>query len=185
MRVILTTLFALSASPVLAASGPFFSMNNTNFVVLLAFLLFVGVLFYFKVPGKVGGMLDERAVGIQSELDEARSLREEAQSILADYERKQKEVQGQANQIVANAKEEAKAAAVNAKDELKASITRRLAAAEDQIASAQAAAIKEVKDTAVSVAIAAAQDVIAKGMQAKDAADLIDASIANVGEKLH
>ena len=185
MRVILTTLFALSASPVLAASGPFFSMNNTNFVVLLAFLLFVGVLFYFKVPGKVGGMLDERAVGIQSELDEARSLREEAQSILADYERKQKEVQGQADQIVANAKEEAKAAAVNAKDELKASITRRLAAAEDQIASAQAAAIKEVKDTAVSVAIAAAQDVIAKGMQAKDAADLIDASIANVGEKLH
>ena len=185
MRVILTTLFALSASPVLAASGPFFSMNNTNFVVLFAFLLFVGVLFYFKVPGKVGGMLDERAVGIQSELDEARSLREEAQSILADYERKQKEVQGQANQIVANAKEEAKAAAVNAKDELKASITRRLAAAEDQIASAQAAAIKEVKDTAVSVAIAAAQDVIAKGMQAKDAADLIDASIANVGEKLH
>jgi F-type H+-transporting ATPase subunit b len=185
MRVILTTLFALSASPVLAASGPFFSMNNTNFVVLLAFLLFVGVLFYFKVPGKVGGMLDERAVGIQSELDEARSLREEAQSILADYERKQKEVQGQADQIVANAKEEAKAAAVNAKDELKASITRRLAAAEDQIASAQAAAIKEVKDTAVSVAIAAAKDVIAKGMQAKDAADLIDASIANVGEKLH
>jgi F-type H+-transporting ATPase subunit b len=185
MRVILTTLFALSANPVLAASGPFFSMNNTNFVVLLAFLLFIGLLCYLKVPGKVGGMLDERAVGIQSELDEARSLREEAQSILAEYERKQKEVQGQADQIVANAKEEAKAAAVNAKDELKASIKRRLSAAEDQIASAQAAAVKEVKDTAVSVAIAAAQDVIASGMKAKEAGDLIDASIADVGEKLH
>ena len=185
MRVILTSLFALSASPVMAASGPFLSLNNTNFVVLLAFLLFIAVLVYLKVPGKIGGMLDERAVGIQGELDEARSLREEAQSILAEYERKQKAVQGQADQIVANAKEEAKAAAVQAKDDLKASIKRRLAAAQDQIASAEASAIKEVKDTAVSVAVAAAQDVIAKGMKAKEAGDLIDAAIADVGEKLH
>jgi F-type H+-transporting ATPase subunit b len=60
-----------------------------------------------------------------------------------------------------------------------------LAAAQDQIASAEAGAIKEVKDTAVSVAVAAAQDVIAKGMKAKEAGDLIDAAIADVGEKLH
>ena len=84
------------------------TLSNTNFVVLLAFLLFVGLLIYLKVPGKLNGMLDERAKGIQSELDEARSLREEAQSILAEYERKQKEVQNQADQIVANAKEEEK-----------------------------------------------------------------------------
>jgi F-type H+-transporting ATPase subunit b len=185
MRVILTSLFALSASPALAASGPFFSLNNTTFVVLLAFLMFIAVLFYLKVPGKIGGMLDERAVEIQSDLDEARSLREEAQSILAEYERKQKEVQSKADDIVAHAKAEAKAASVLAKDELKASIKRRLAAAEDQIVSAQAAAVKEVKDTAVSVAIAAAQDVIANGMKAKEAGDLIDAAIADVGEKLH
>ena len=91
MRIILTSLIVLLASPVLAASGPFISLSNTNFVVLLAFLLFVGLLIYLKVPGKLNGMLDERANGIQSELDEARSLREEAQSILAEYERKQKE----------------------------------------------------------------------------------------------
>ena len=185
MRVILTTLFALSASPVLAAPGPFFSMNNTDFVVVLAFILFIGILFYFKVPSIINGHLDERSVGIQSDLDEARSLREEAQSILAEYERKQKEVQSKADDIVAHAKNEAKAAAVLAKEELKASIKRRLVAAEDQIASAQAAAVKEVKDTAVSVAISAAQDVIASGMKAKEAGDLIDAAISDVGSKLH
>ena len=108
MRIILSIIIASLANPVLAASGPFISLSNTNFVVLLAFLLFVGLLIYLKVPGKLNGMLDERAKGIQSELDEARSLREEAQSILAEYERKQKEVQNQADQIVANAKEEAK-----------------------------------------------------------------------------
>ena len=185
MRITLTALLALSASPVFAAPGPFISLNNTNFVVLLAFLLFIGLIVYLKVPGTISRMLDERAKGIQSELDEARSLREEAQSILAEYERKQKEVQTQADQIVANAKEEAKLAAVVAKENLKASIKRRLAAAEDQIASAQSAAVKEVKDAAVSLAIAAAKDVIASEMKASDANNLIDAAIKDAGDKLH
>ena len=130
-------------------------------------------------------MLDERAKGIQSELDEARSLREEAQSILAEYERKQKEVQNQADQIVANAKEEAKIAASVAKENLKASIKRRLASAEDQIISAQTAAIKEVKDTAVTVAVAAAKDVISLGMNTSHANELIEAAIKDANGKFH
>ncbi|MBV1865616.1 MAG: ATP F0F1 synthase subunit B, partial [Rhodobacteraceae bacterium] len=68
---------------------------------------------------------------------------------------------------------------------LKASIARRLAAAEEQIVSAQAAAVKEVRDTAASVAIEAAGDVIAKQMSAKDAGSLVDAAIKDVGDKLH
>ncbi|MDA9230067.1 F0F1 ATP synthase subunit B [Amylibacter sp.] len=185
MRIILSLIIALLGNPVFAASGPFISLSNTNFVVLLAFLLFVGVIVYLKVPGKLNGMLDERAKGIKSELDEARSLREDAQSILADYERKQKEVQKQADQIVANAKEEAKAAALVAKDNLNASIKRRLAAAEEQIVSAQIAAIKEVKDTAVTVAIAAAKDVISIGMNTSHANDLIESAIKDVNGKFH
>jgi F-type H+-transporting ATPase subunit b len=185
MRIILSIIIASLANPVFAASGPFISLSNTNFVVLLAFLLFVGLLIYLKVPGKLNGMLDERAKGIQSELDEARSLREEAQSILAEYERKQKEVQNQADQIVANAKEEAKIAASVAKENLKASIKRRLASAEDQIISAQTAAIKEVKDTAVTVAVAAAKDVISLGMITSHANELIEAAIKDANGKFH
>lgn len=173
------------ASPALAASGPFFSLHNTNFVVLIAFIVFVGVLFYFKVPGMIGGALDTRAAGIKSELDEARALREEAQTLLASYERKQKEVQEQAERIVAHAKSDADAAAEQAKADLQKSIVRRLAAAEDQIASAQAAAVKEVRDQAVTIAVAAANSVIAKQMTAADGNKLIDAAIAEVDAKLH
>lgn len=184
MRV-LTTLFILAASPAFAASGPFFSLRNTDFVVLLAFLLFVGILIYFKVPSQIGKMLDARSAAIKAELDEAKALREEAQSLLASYERKQKEVQEQADRIVAAAREEAQAAAASAKDDIAASITRRMAAAEDQIASAQASAVKEVRDSAVLVAVGAAQDVIAKQMDAKGANALIDDAIATVSAKLH
>jgi len=152
------------ASPALAASGPFVSLGNTDFVVLISFIVFIGVLFYFKVPGMIGGALDNRATGIQSELDE---------------------VQTQADAIVAAAGEDAKLAAEQAKVELEASIARRLAAAQDQIASAEASAVKEVRDQAITIAIAAANEVIAKQMTATEANKLIDAAIDEVNTKLH
>lgn len=181
----LTVLFALAASPALAASGPFFSLANTNFVVTLAFLLFIAVLVFFKVPGHLAGLLDKRAEGIKAELDQAKALREEAQTILASYERKQQEVAEQAERIIAHAKEEAEIAAAQAKQELEASIARRLAAAGDQIASAEANAIKDVRDTAIAVAVAAAGDVIAKQMTAAKGNALIEDAIGQVGDKLH
>ena len=174
-----------TASPALAASGPFFSLHNTNFVVLLAFLVFLALLVFFKVPGMLGSALDNRAEGIKSELEEARALREEAQTLLASYERKQKEVQEQAERIVTNAKADAAAAAEQAKLELEKSIARRLAGAQEQIASAEATAVKEVRDQAVIVAVAAAKEVIAKQMTDTTGASLIDAAIAEVDAKLH
>ena len=174
-----------AASPALAASGPFFSLGNTDFVVTLGFIVFIAVLFYFKVPGMIGGALDNRAEGIKVELDEARALHEEARSLLASYERKQREVQGQADAIVAAAKDDAALAAEQAKADLEKSIARRLAAAQDQIASAEASAVKEVRDQAITVAVSAAKSVLAKQMTAAQANKLIDASIADVGEKLH
>ncbi|MGB0900549.1 F0F1 ATP synthase subunit B [Halocynthiibacter sp.] len=182
----LSVLFALAASPAFAAGDiPFFSLFNTDFVVVIAFLAFVGILLVAKVPGMLGGQLDARAEGIQSELNEARALREEAQTLLASYERKQEEVKEQASRIVAHAKMEAEEAAELAKEELKSSITRRLQAAEDQITSAQEAAVKEVRDRAVSVAVGAASDMIVKNMTAADGNALIDAAISETETRLN
>ena len=185
MKTLLTLTTAVVATPAFAASGPFLSFSNTDFIVLLGFLVFVGVLVYAKVPALLGGLLDKRAEGISAELKEARALHEEAKTILASYERKQREVQELADAIVAQAKVDADAAAAKAKEDLKTSVERRLASAQDQIASAQAAAVRDVRNTAVTVAIGAAQDVIAKQMTATDANKLIDAAIADVADKLH
>ena len=186
MRKLATLIALFVASPAFAAgSDAFVSLRNTNFVVLIAFVLFLAVLAYMKVPGMLTGLLDKRADTIRSELDEARKLRDEAQSVLATDERKQKEVAEQADRIVAHAREEARVAAEQAKKDLKTSIARRIAAAEDQIASAQAAAIKEVRDQAIGIAVGAARDVIAKQMTATDGNKLIDDAIAEVGAKLH
>jgi len=181
----LILLTGVSASPAMAATGPFFSLGNTNFVVLISFLLFIAVLLKFGVPGMLTGMLDKRALQIKADLDEARALREEAKAVLASYERKKKEVQEQADRIVSSAKEEATVAAEQAKSDLANSIARRLAAAEERIASAEAGAVRAVREQAVAIAIAAAGDVLAKQATAETASASIDAAIKQVGAKMH
>ena len=186
MRVLTTSLLAIAATPAFAAGDkPFFSLANTDFVVWIAFIIFVGILLYYKVPSTIGKMLDDRAGSIKADLDEAKAVREEAQSLLASYERKHKEVQEQADRIVTSAKEEATRAAEAAKDEIAKTIERRLASAEEKIANAEASAIKEVRDQAIVIAVGAAEDLIAKDMDAKGANTLIDEAIASVSEKLH
>ncbi len=175
----------LFATPAMAAEGAFLSLHNPEFVVIVGFVLFVGLILYLKVPGLLGRMLDQRAETIRKELDEARALREEAQTVLASYERKQAEVQEQAARIVEHARSEAEEAAARAREDLKESIARRMAAAEEQIASARAGAVKEVRDTAVQVAVAAAREVVASKMSAQAGNKLIDEAIAAVEEKLH
>ena len=185
MRNSLLIIFAFIGGPLFAASGPFFSLKNTDFVVLLSFLLFIAILFYFKVPSLLGGMLDKRSDGIQTEIDEARSLRDEAQSLLASYERKQKEAMEQAERILETAKADAASAAEQAKLDLKESVLRRMAAAEERISTAQAAAKKEVRDAAIKVSIAAASEVISEQLSATEADKLIYTGISEIESKLH
>lgn len=181
----LAVILSLSATPALAASGPFFSLRNTDFIVLIAFLVFIGILVYFKVPQLIGGMLDKRAEGIRADLEEAKRLREEAQELYASYERRQREVKVQADEIVANAKREAVAQADKAKADLERSIQRRLKAAEDQISSAENDAVREVRDTAVQTAIAAASQILREQGSAADRSKGIDAAIEDVAQRLH
>lgn len=186
----LTLLLMVAGSPALAASkNPFdphfWSMTNTDFVVSIAFLLFIGLLAYLGVHKMLISQLDARAERIKADLDDAKSLREEAQALLASYERKQKDVQAQADRIVAQAKDEANAAAEQAKGDIAKSIARRLETAGEQLAAAEAAAKKSVQDQSVVAAVAAAQEVLAKQMTATKANDLIDDAIATVETKLH
>jgi F-type H+-transporting ATPase subunit b len=160
-------------------------LNNTNIVVGIGFVIFVGVLLYAGVPALLTRKLDERAMRIRAELDEARALRDEAQTLLAGYERRQKEVKVQAEDIVTAARREAEKAAVVAKEEIRKSVARRMQTATEQIAAAEQAAVRQIKDQAVAIAVAAAADVMRGRMEDADADRLIDGAIADVGAKLH
>jgi F-type H+-transporting ATPase subunit b len=160
-------------------------LQDSHFVVGLSFVLFFGLLAYLGVHKFLGRALDQRADRIREELDEVRRLREEAQAVFAEFERKHREVETQVGEIVAHAKLEAEQAAEHAKADLAASIERRLRGADEQIAMAEANAVREVRDRAVQVAIAAAAEVMASRLTAGKADALVDDAIKNVGERLH
>lgn len=185
MNKTLALALTLAASPALAAEGAFFSLRNTNFVTLIAFLVFIGILLWQNVPKMLGRMLDDRAQMIRNELDEARLLREEAQALVASYDAKMKEVAEQSARIVAGARDEANAAAAQAKVDLQTSIARRLAAAEDQIDAAVKAAEVAVRNEAIAVSVQVAGEVLAKQMTKDGAAAAVDAAIEEVAAKLH
>ncbi|MEQ8379325.1 F0F1 ATP synthase subunit B family protein [Parvibaculum sp.] len=156
-----------------------------EFWVLVSFLGFVGLVLYYKVPGMVGGMLDKRAADIAAELDEARRLREEAQQLLASYQRKQREAMKEAEDIVTQAKAEAEQLAKETRANMEAQVDRRTKLAEDKIAQAETQAINDVRATAAEVAVGAARRVIADKVDASKDAQLIEKSISDLASKLH
>jgi F-type H+-transporting ATPase subunit b len=93
----------------------------------VALVIFLGIVIYLKVPGMIAKSLDARASKIADELDSAKRLREEAQSLLAEYQKKRKEAEAEAAEIVAVAKREAEALAEEAKQKTADYVARRTA----------------------------------------------------------
>ena len=158
---------------------------DATFWVGAAFVLFVGILVYLKVPGMLTGVLDERAKKISDDLDQARELREEAQVLLATYQRKQRDALKEAEEIIAHAKEEAMREAEQAEKKLEESVARRQQAALNKIALAEAQAENEVRDAAIEIAIAAATAVVAQQVQGDRADALVNTAIQDLRRYLN
>ncbi len=159
--------------------------SDSAFWVAVSFVLFVLALLYFGVPRRITEALDARAAQIAQELDEARKLREEAQALLANYQRKQRDAEQEAEEIVTQARAEAERLAAETREALTDQLARRTKQAQDKIAQAEAQALKEVKDTAAGVAAAAARRIITERIDQGRDAQLIDQDIKALGTKLN
>jgi len=159
-------------------------MFDETFWVAMAFIAFVGVVIYYKLPGRIAEILDKRADEIRRELEEARALREEAQALLASYQRKQRDAQSEADEVVEHANEEAKRLTEAADSDMAETLARRTQLAMDKIAQAEAQAVQEVRDISIDVAITAATSVIGDQMDDARANDLVEKSVSELRGKL-
>lgn len=153
--------------------------------VLVSFLLFLALLVYLKVPATIGKSLDDRSAKIAKELNDAKSLRLEAEALLTEYKKKGSDAERQAADIIAAAKSEAQAFAADSSRKLTEMLSRRQAQAEQKIAQAEAAAVKEVRAAATDLAIAAASRLIAESTRGKGGEKLIAESIEAVKLQLN
>ncbi|WP_040854805.1 F0F1 ATP synthase subunit B [Phyllobacterium sp. YR531] len=158
---------------------------DATFYALVGLILFLALVVYLKVPGVVGKSLDARADKIRDELEEARRLREEAQSLLAEYQRKRKEAEKEASDIVAIAQREAQGLLEEAKKKTEDYVARRNKLAEQKIAQAEVEAVNEVRSSAVDIAVAAASKILSEKVDAKTSADLFKSSLSEVKSRLN
>ena len=160
------------------------AMSGPEFWVAVAFIIVVAGLVWKGAPMVTRG-LDDRALKIKAELEEAQKLREEAQRMLAEYQQKQRDALKEAEEIVARARVEAERAAEQAARDLDAAIERRKRLALEKVALAESKATAEVRNTAVDVAIAAVREILAKTLDAPRKGKLIDDAIAELPRRLH
>jgi F-type H+-transporting ATPase subunit b len=158
-------------------------LYDAELFVAGGFALFLGVLAYFGAHKKVTGAIDSRADRIKKELEEAERLRNEAEALLASFEKKREEAEAEAKAIVAQAKEEAELLAREAGQRLDEFVARRTKQVEDKIALAETQAMAEVRAAAADAAVKVAENVLRKG--GAEGEDFISSAIKDVKALAH
>ncbi|MEG9861149.1 MAG: hypothetical protein V6Z81_01380 [Parvularculales bacterium] len=156
------------------------ALFNADFWVLISFLGFVGLVFYFKVPARVISALDDRSAAIAHELEEAQKLREEAQRILAQHQRRQQDETKEINNILEQAHAEAERLAMEIRSAMIQRMERRTKMAEDKIKQAERHALADIHALVASTTIDATKDIVEKKMSS----DQTDAYINEGAQEL-
>ena len=159
-------------------------LHDPTFWVAMGFLILI-VLGVVYVRKPILGALDDKVDAVKAGLDEAASLREEAQQLLAEYQRKQRDAVKETEAMVSRSKEEAERIIVEGTDNLEAMLKRREELAMEKIAQAEADAMREVRTMSVDVAVDATRALIASKLDSARANALVDEAISDLSHKLH
>jgi F-type H+-transporting ATPase subunit b len=158
---------------------------DAAFFAFVALVIFLGIVVYAKGPHKISAALDDRAARIAKDINDAAKLRAEAEALLNEYKQKRADAETEAQSIIDQAKREAEAYAAETRSKLSEMVERRTKQAEQKIAQAEQAALKDVRNSATEAAIAAATQLIREGLAGSKSGKLIDESIAAVKSRLN
>ena len=183
--VITLVTFSLSFETVYAAgSKKMFSLNNTDFVVLISFLIFVGVLIYFKVPSIIAKFLDKRSDDIKNEIERASEILEEAKQILSSIEADHMKTTETIGQMVTTARERAKNEEEKAKKHIEELMKSKLISAEGQVKSSERKIIEEIEQRAIDLSVEKVRVKLSKSLSGDDYERYFTSSIKSVEQGL-
>ena len=140
---------------------------DATFWVAISFFIFLGVLFYFKVPQKIFMALDESINKIKQDIDEAEKLKEEAKNILSEYEAKLSKSKIEVDLMIKNAQKESETNIIKINDQFHSIFENRKKMAEDKIKQMKLQATKDIKNYSVEVAIIALEKIIKNSVDKK------------------
>tara|TARA_B100001750_G_C15174250_1_gene430851 strand:+ start:162 stop:659 length:498 start_codon:yes stop_codon:yes gene_type:complete len=140
---------------------------DATFWVAVSFLIFVGLLFYLKVPQKIGRSLDESIKKIKEEIDNAEKLKDEAKNILSEYESKVSKSKQEIKNLIQKAEKQAESNIIKTNEEFHNIVENRKKAAEEKIKQMKTQAIKDVKNSSVDIAIRSVEKIIKNSIDKK------------------
>jgi F-type H+-transporting ATPase subunit b len=162
----------------------FWSFANPELWVAIGLILFLGVVWYAGGFKFALGALDAKAATIQHDLEEAARIRAEAEALLADIKKQRDEAEIQGQEMLKEAKADAKRFAAEAKAKLEEQIARRSALADRRIANAESQATAEVKAAAADLAAQLAEGVLADRIANAKSDPLIDQAVSQLAGRL-
>ena len=167
-----------------AGSEKMFSLNNTDFVVLISFLIFVGVLIYFKVPSIITAFLDKRSDDIKNEIERASEILEEAKQILSSIETDHIKTIDTIEKMVTTAKDRAGDEEEKAKKYIEELMKNKLASAEGQVNLNERKILEEIEQRAIDLSIEKVRVRLSKSLSGVDYERYFDSSIKSVEKGL-
>ena len=140
---------------------------DATFWVAVSFVIFVGVLFYYKVPQKIFILLDESINKIKKDIEEAEKLKEEAKNVFSDYESKLDKSKVEIDLMIKNAQKEAEKNIIKINEQFHKIFENRKKMAEEKIKQMKLQATKDIKNYSVEVAIIALEKIIKNSIDKK------------------
>ena len=167
-----------------AGSKEIFSLDNTDFVVLISFLIFIGVLVYFRVPSIIAGFLDKRSDDIQNEIEKASNILEEAKKILSSIESDHIKTNETIEKMIKTARDRAGDEEEKAKKHIEELVKNKLISAEGQVQSNERKIVEEIEQQAIDLSIEKVRVSLSKSLSDSNYEKHLDSSIKSVEKGL-
>ena len=133
---------------------------DATFWVAISFIIFLGVLIYFKIPQKVIIALNESINSIKHEIGNAEALKEESKNILSEYEKKIGNAKAEVKAMLNLAADESEKLALKANEEFHDQMENRKRNTEDRIKQMKNQALKDIKNASVKIAISSVESLL-------------------------
>ena len=133
---------------------------DATFWVAISFIIFIGGLVYLKIPQKINEVLNKLILDIKNEIDESEKLRLEAKILMDSAQSKLDTAQKVSNEIIEQAKKDSDHLVIEMNDKFHKSSENKKNLAENKITQMKEAALKEIKDVSIKIAVDSVKKII-------------------------
>ena len=133
---------------------------DATFWVTISFLIFLGILIYFKIPQKIKEILEQNILKIKNQINEAEKLKEDAKNILTEHEKKISNSKKEVREMINKASEDAEKNVIRVNKEFHNLMENRKKNAEERIKQLKNQAKKDIKNASVKIALESVEKLI-------------------------